>query len=145
MAPHEQRGRMVTMNEFMIVGGQLLAYVFNAILGVTMADTGHVWRYMLFFICAIPALALFVSMLVVPESPRWLAAKREKKNEALRVLKQIRDEKNGHKLNLMKLKQQYKKDSELEKGIYQRLCRTMAAPRFVNWHWGCHGKSNYRC
>lgn len=112
MAPHEQRGRMVTMNEFMIVGGQLLAYVFNAILGVTMADTGHVWRYML-FICAIPALALFVSMLVVPESPRWLAAK-GKKSEALRVLKQIRDEKRAQ-IEFNEIEAAVKKDAELEK------------------------------
>ncbi|POM99392.1 MFS transporter [Bacillus halotolerans] len=91
MAPYEKRGRMVTQNELMIVGGQFLAYVFNAILGVAMADTGHVWRYML-VLCAIPALLLFASMLMVPESPRWLTSK-GKKSEALRVLKLIRDEK----------------------------------------------------
>ncbi|MCK8100829.1 sugar porter family MFS transporter [Bacillus sp. 2CMS4F] len=91
MAPYEKRGRMVTQNELMIVGGQFLAYVFNAILGVAMADTGHVWRYML-VLCAIPALILFASMLMVPESPRWLTSK-GKKSEALRVLKLIRDEK----------------------------------------------------
>ncbi|GEK24291.1 putative metabolite transport protein YncC [Bacillus spizizenii] len=91
MAPHEKRGRMVTQNELMIVGGQFLAYVFNAILGVTMANTGHVWRYML-VLCAVPALMLFASMLKAPESPRWLISK-GKKSEALRVLKQIREEK----------------------------------------------------
>lgn len=77
MAPHEKRGRIVTQNELMIVGGQLLAYVFNAILGVSMADTDHVWRYML-VLSAVPALILFVSMLFVPESPRWLTSKGKK-------------------------------------------------------------------
>ncbi len=32
MSPVESRGRMVTQNELMIVSGQLLAFVFNAIL-----------------------------------------------------------------------------------------------------------------
>jgi len=112
MAPHEKRGRMVTQNELMIVGGQLLAYVFNAILGVTMADTGHVWRYML-LICAIPALLLFVSMLIVPESPRWLISKGKKK-EALHVLKQIRDE-NRAKNEYIEIEAAVERDSALKK------------------------------
>jgi len=116
MAPHEKRGRMVTQNELMIVGGQLLAYVFNAILGVTMADTGHVWRYML-FLCAIPALILFVSMLFVPESPRWLVAK-GKRNEALDVLKQIRDEKRA-KDEFNEIKIAVEKDLEAEKASFK--------------------------
>ncbi|WP_081415286.1 sugar porter family MFS transporter [Ectobacillus panaciterrae] len=112
MAPHEKRGQMVTQNELMITGGQLLAYVFNAILGVTMADTGHVWRYML-VLCAIPALVLFVSMLIVPESPRWLASK-GKNREALRVLEQIRDEKRA-KVEFNEIEAAVKKESGLEK------------------------------
>nr|WP_272901906.1 sugar porter family MFS transporter [Bacillus glycinifermentans] len=112
MAPAEKRGRMVTQNELMIVGGQFLAYVFNAILGVAMADTGHVWRYML-LLCAVPALFLFASMLIVPESPRWLASK-GKKDEALRVLKQIREEKRA-KAEFKEIVAAAEKDSELKK------------------------------
>lgn len=112
MAPAEKRGRMVTQNELMITGGQLLAYVFNAILGVTMGEVGHVWRYMN-IICAIPAIMLFVGMLIVPESPRWLASK-GRNNEALDVFKQIRDEKRA----LVEYKDilgAVEKDNELEK------------------------------
>jgi major inositol transporter-like SP family MFS transporter len=48
MAPVETRGRMVTQNELMIVSGQLLAFIFNAILGTTIGqEAAHVWRYML--------------------------------------------------------------------------------------------------
>ncbi|GAA3317566.1 hypothetical protein GCM10020331_016810 [Ectobacillus funiculus] len=55
MSPAERRGQMVTQNELMIVGGQLLAFIFfNAILGNTMADNIHVWRYML-AIASLPA------------------------------------------------------------------------------------------
>ncbi|MEC0252498.1 sugar porter family MFS transporter [Bacillus halotolerans] len=112
MAPYEKRGRMVTQNELMIVGGQFLAYVFNAILGVAMADTGHVWRYML-VLCAIPALLLFASMLMVPESPRWLTSK-GKKSEALSVLKLIRDEKRAE-AEFKEIQAAAVKDSNVEK------------------------------
>ncbi|KUP42311.1 sugar porter family MFS transporter [Bacillus halotolerans] len=112
MAPYEKRGRMVTQNELMIVGGQFLAYVFNAILGVAMADTGHVWRYML-VLCAIPALLLFASMLMVPESPRWLTAK-GKKSEALSVLKLIREEKRAE-AEFKEIQAAAVKDSNVEK------------------------------
>ncbi len=90
MAPAEKRSRMVTQNELMIVSGQLLAYIFNAVLGNTMGETGHVWRYML-VLATLPALIMWFGMMIVPESPRWLAAK-GKMGDALRVLKQVREE-----------------------------------------------------
>ncbi|TFH58361.1 sugar porter family MFS transporter [Peribacillus frigoritolerans] len=91
MSNAESRGRMVTWNELMIVGGQLLAFVFNAILGNTLGDNSHVWRFML-FIASLPAIFLFFGMLKVPESPRWLVSKGRNK-DALRVLQKIRNEK----------------------------------------------------
>lgn len=112
MAPAEKRGRMVTQNELMIVLGQFLAYVFNAILGVTMADVGHVWRYML-VICAIPAILLFLGMLFVPESPRWLASK-GRKNEALQVLKQIRDQKSAE-VEFKEIEAAVKRETDIDK------------------------------
>jgi MFS transporter, SP family, major inositol transporter len=90
MSTAEGRGRMVTQNELMIVTGQLLAFVCNAILGNTMSDNPHVWRYML-VISALPAILLFLGMLKMPESPRWLVSKR-KNEDALVVLKKIRKE-----------------------------------------------------
>lgn len=77
-----------------------------------MADTGHVWRYML-ILCAIPALILFASMLMVPESPRWLTSK-GKKSEALRVLKLIRDEKRAE-AEFKEIQAAAVKDSNVEK------------------------------
>jgi major inositol transporter-like SP family MFS transporter len=90
MAPSNRRGRMVTQNELMIVSGQLLAFIFNAILGNTLGDNAHVWRYML-AIATLPAIFLFFGMIKVPESPRWLVSK-GKNEEALGVLQQIREE-----------------------------------------------------
>lgn len=94
MAPMERRGRMVTQNELMIVTGQLLAFVINAIIGNTMGDSSHVWRYMI-VIAALPAVILFFGMLKVPESPRWLVSK-GKNEDALNVLQQVREKNRAH-------------------------------------------------
>lgn len=96
MAPAEIRGRFVTRNELMIVTGQLLAYVTNAILGATLgAYHANVWRFML-VIATIPAIMLWIGMFFVPQSPRWLVAQ-GRYREALDVLKTIRLEKQANK------------------------------------------------
>ncbi|NGP43819.1 sugar porter family MFS transporter [Bacillaceae bacterium SIJ1] len=101
MAPTERRGQIVTWNEVMIVSGQLLAFIVNAILGTTMGDSGHVWRIML-GVAAVPAVFLGLGMLIVPESPRWLAAKL-RFNDSIQVLNRIRDkERAASELNLLK-------------------------------------------
>lgn len=88
VAPSDKRGRMVTQNELMIVTGQFLAYVCNAILGILFDGTGHVWRYML-FLSTLPAIALFFGMLRMPESPRWMILKGQV-STAMTVLKKLR-------------------------------------------------------
>ncbi|MFV0434437.1 MAG: sugar porter family MFS transporter [Leucobacter sp.] len=75
LAPYEIRGSLSGRNEFMIVVGQLAAFVVNAIIAAIMGlDTPGLWRVM-FSICAIPAIFLFFGMLRMPESPRWLIEK----------------------------------------------------------------------
>ena len=73
MAPAHRRGRMVTINELMIVTGQMLAFIMNAVLDSLIKDP-HVWRWML-AVAAIPAVLLFVGMFFLPDSPRWYAVK----------------------------------------------------------------------
>jgi major inositol transporter-like SP family MFS transporter len=73
MAPTHLRGRMVTINELMIVTGQMLAFAINAALDALIHDPS-VWRVML-GVATIPAIALLIGMLVLPESPRFLAIK----------------------------------------------------------------------
>lgn len=88
LAPYEIRGSLAGRNELMIVTGQLVAFVVNAIIGNLFGHIDGVWRIM-FAICAIPAIALFIGMLRVPESPRWLVDK-GRHGEALAVLKTVR-------------------------------------------------------
>jgi SP family arabinose:H+ symporter-like MFS transporter len=68
IAPARIRGRLVTLNQLAIVTGILLAYVASYYL----ADLGlGSWRWM-FAAAAVPSLLFMVTLLLVPESPRWL-------------------------------------------------------------------------
>lgn len=74
MAPASQRGRIVTVNQLMLVIGLFLAFVMNAVLANLIND--HVvWRYML-GVAVIPAVGLLVGMLSLPDTPRWYASKK---------------------------------------------------------------------
>ncbi|MEW2305204.1 sugar porter family MFS transporter [Streptomyces sp. NPDC006655] len=90
ISPAERRGALVTRNELMIVSGQLLAFTSNAVIANVGGESGGVWRWML-VIATVPAVVLWFGMLVMPESPRWLAS-RTRFGEALAVLKQVRSE-----------------------------------------------------
>jgi MFS transporter, SP family, major inositol transporter len=90
VSPAERRGALVTRNELMIVSGQLLAFTSNAIIARVGDESGGVWRWML-VIATLPAVVLWFGMLVMPESPRWLAS-RSRFTEALDVLRQVRSQ-----------------------------------------------------
>ena len=90
LAPTERRGALSGRNELAIVVGQMLAFIINAIIASLWGHHEGVWRYML-AICAIPAIFLFLGMLRMPESPRWLISK-GRYEEALGVLMQVRNE-----------------------------------------------------
>ncbi|EUJ22902.1 sugar transporter [Listeria grandensis FSL F6-0971] len=121
MSPAHRRGRMVTQNELMIVTGQLLAFTFNAVIGTTLGEDGNVWRYML-VIATIPAVILWFGMLILPESPRWLASK-GKIGDALRVLQQIREQNEANK-ELTEIKDNIAAEQEIEKATFQDLSVT---------------------
>ena len=74
LAPFEIRGSITGRNELAIVAGQFAAFVVNYILFATLGHVEGVWRIM-FGVCALPAIALFIGMMRMPESPRWLVEK----------------------------------------------------------------------
>jgi SP family arabinose:H+ symporter-like MFS transporter len=100
ITPGSVRGRFVSINQLTIVIGILAAQLINWRIarpvpaGATVTEimtswngqTG--WRWM-FYACTIPAGFFFILMWFVPESPRWLAQKAGKRNEALRILGRI--------------------------------------------------------
>ncbi len=114
MSPANRRGRIVTQNELMIVSGQLLAFVLNAILGTTLGHVEGIWRVML-LIAALPAIFLFIGMLKVPESPRWLAYKK-RDSEALAVLNRIRSKEEA-KIELAEIKASFSKEDTKQAGF----------------------------
>lgn len=119
MSPAEERGRMVTQNELMIVTGQLLAFTFNAILGNTIGqEIAHIWRWML-VIASLPAVVLWFGMMIVPESPRWLASK-GKIGDALRVLQEVR-EANQAKSELKEIQTAIAQESEIKQATFKDL------------------------
>ncbi|WP_066837167.1 sugar porter family MFS transporter [Rufibacter ruber] len=85
IAPAKSRGKLVALFQFNIVFGILMAYVSN----YAFAGIGeHDWRWML-GIQAVPSLIFLVTILMVPESPRWLLLNRANKVEDAKRTLQI--------------------------------------------------------
>ncbi|GAA1106143.1 sugar porter family MFS transporter [Nocardiopsis composta] len=118
MAPAHRRGRLVTQNELMIVTGQLLAYCNNAVIGNVWGESDGVWRWML-VVATLPAVVLWLGMLVMPESPRWLAA-RGRFGDALAVLHRVR-EADAAEAELDEVRRAAERDAHAERGGWRDL------------------------
>ncbi|XP_027341502.1 probable inositol transporter 2 isoform X2 [Abrus precatorius] len=78
-SPTRVRGALVSLNSFLITGGQFLSYLIN--LAFTKAP--GTWRWML-GVAAAPAIIQVFLMFSLPESPRWLFRKgREEEGKAI--------------------------------------------------------------
>ncbi len=86
MAPAKLRGQLSGLNQTMIVSGMLLSYIVDFLLRDLPIELG--WRLML-SIAAVPAIILFLGVLKLPESPRFLI-KNGKFEEAKYVLMNLR-------------------------------------------------------
>ncbi|MGE5803645.1 MAG: MFS transporter [Gemmatimonadota bacterium] len=75
IAPAERRGRLAAMFQFNIVLGIVLAFASNAVIGRIVGGP-DAWRWML-GVAAVPSFIYTLMCLGLPESPRWLAMKRE--------------------------------------------------------------------
>ncbi|UYZ64647.1 sugar porter family MFS transporter [Hymenobacter weizhouensis] len=84
VSPPESRGRMVSMFQFNIVLGILVAYLSNYLLTGAGAED---WRWML-GVQVLPAAVFFLLLFRVPESPRWLIG-RSRVEEGRRVFQLI--------------------------------------------------------
>ncbi len=90
ISPQAVRGSMISMYQLMITIGILMAFLSNTWLAsyATFGGvTGGHWRLMLGII-AIPAAIMFIGVLFLPESPRWLFLKGFKEH-AVNVFKRM--------------------------------------------------------
>jgi sugar porter (SP) family MFS transporter len=84
ISPARVRGAIVSLNQLCITGGILVSYL----VGFALASSSGGWRWML-ALGALPGVILAAGMLVLPESPRWLAG-RGRIPDANRVLQHLR-------------------------------------------------------
>jgi MFS transporter, SP family, arabinose:H+ symporter len=97
IAPPEKRGRLACMFQFNIVFGIMVAFMSNALLG---GVGEHAWRWML-GVEAFPALLYSALCLAIPESPRWLIARRGDRVKGSNVLRRISPEASGEAIDRM--------------------------------------------
>ncbi len=96
ISPSKIRGKLVTIYQIAIVVGINLIYVVNYFIAGSGDDLWNVnvgWRYMMASE-VIPSLLFFFLLLLVPESPRWLATKNNNR-AALQILNRINGAKQG--------------------------------------------------
>ncbi|MEA3489372.1 MAG: sugar porter family MFS transporter [Candidatus Omnitrophota bacterium] len=85
MAPRRIRGALISMYQLMITIGILMAYMSD-----TFLSYGKHWRVML-GVLVIPSTFMFIGVLLLPKSPRWLvlAGKKERARKVLNKLRHI--------------------------------------------------------
>src|ERR1700735_970241 len=84
ISPARVRGAIVSLNQLCITGGILVSYL----VGFALAGASDGWRWML-ALGALTGIILSLGMLVLPESPRWLAG-HQRIRDAETVLKHLR-------------------------------------------------------
>lgn len=82
IAPPKKRGRLVAMFQFNIVFGILMAYLSNYLLSGIGPNE---WRWML-GVQAFPSIIFIITVLLIPESPRWLILKKGAVSSARKIL-----------------------------------------------------------
>lgn len=83
IAPPRIRGRLVAVNQFAIITGMLITYLINW----SLVEVPNNWRWMLGSE-AVPASIFILSLIFIPESPRWLFVN-GKKEKAKDILSKI--------------------------------------------------------
>jgi MFS transporter, SP family, galactose:H+ symporter len=84
IAPARERGAIVSLNQLCITTGILVSYL----VGFALASLAGGWRWML-GIGALPGVILTIGMIILPESPRWLAGHGRLQDAGL-VLRRLR-------------------------------------------------------
>ncbi|MCH2108329.1 MAG: sugar porter family MFS transporter [Polyangiaceae bacterium] len=94
VAPPQLRGRLASLQQLAIVLGLLSAFLSNYTIAHASGGASeewwggwHAWRWM-FWVELLPAIALFIGSLIIPETPRFLV-RAGKQEEAAAVFRRI--------------------------------------------------------
>ena len=76
ISPTKTRGTLVSMFQLLITIGIMVSYLSDSMFAVPDGDPAYTscWRPM-FYVGVIPAIIMFVGMIFLPETPRWLISK----------------------------------------------------------------------
>jgi MFS transporter, SP family, galactose:H+ symporter len=76
ISPTKSRGTLVSMFQLLITIGIMVSYLSDSMFAVPDGDPAYTtcWRPM-FYVGVIPAIIMFVGMIFLPETPRWLISK----------------------------------------------------------------------
>jgi sugar porter (SP) family MFS transporter len=91
ISPTKIRGTLVSLLQLMVTLGILCSYLSD----LYFADEAEIscWRPM-FYVGTIPAIILFIGIIFMPETPRWLFSK-GRSDESMKILKRIEGEENA--------------------------------------------------
>lgn len=89
ISPKQMRGTLVSLYQWAITAGILFSYFINAV----FAKSVYNWRWML-FAGIVPGVILFIGMLFMKDTPRWLVSK-NRYDEAKEVFKKLEPNKNA--------------------------------------------------
>ena len=102
VAPAAYRGRLSSIQQVAILSGLTAAFLSNYLLADISGSSLNIlwmgfetWRWM-FWVELVPAIIFLLALFFIPESPRFLIAKDNKK-DALRVLKKLYGDSEGEK------------------------------------------------
>ena len=94
VTPAKYRGALSSIQQIAIIGGLFTSFLSNYVLARVAGGSTHVlamgfeaWRWM-FWVMIVPSSAFFFSLLLIPESPRFLVAQ-GKKEKAVAVLTRL--------------------------------------------------------
>ncbi len=112
LSPPHMRGGLVNVNQLSNVIGINLAVIVSFL----FSFEGWGWRWM-FASVAVPVAILIIGLIIIPESPRWLAA-RNRIDEALKVLTKI----NGRETAAQEMRE-IQEELKQETGAFREMFR----------------------
>nr|XP_018670589.1 proton myo-inositol cotransporter-like isoform X1 [Ciona intestinalis] len=126
VSPSNVRGRLVSINNLFITGGQFVA---SCVDGAFSSDVEDGWRYML-GLAAIPATIQFIGFIFLPESPRWLIQK-HKEDLAIRSLQKIISDESDIRREFEKIKTSMLEEQTQGKVTLTRLFSDISVRRAI--------------